>query len=173
MVENPYEPPVTRDAVPDTAKAAGWLKLASSWTFVFAANLPLPILFASSMAKGAAVAGVIAVSCSFWLLGLYCSYQAPGLLRIFSRGGIAVAVSQLVPILHVFAGAAAFEIVRAISGRRPDDNLPLLNIEQFWEGALTTLVSGGILLIAAGLCGAVITLGIRAWKASSRQRSTS
>ena len=80
------------------------------WSVVFSLNLIVPLTFGSSViAKGGGFGMVIAIIC-FWLLGAFAVYHNERLSAVLLSGGIVVAMSQILPFLQLYAGAASLEL---------------------------------------------------------------
>ena len=91
---------------------AGW------WTLVFAANMPVPV-FLGLMAVGSdggawgLFGGLVVL---YWIGFALCLFRFR-VGRSLVLGGVIVALSQLVPIMHVFCGSFGLTMWDEIGGQ--------------------------------------------------------
>lgn len=162
MHTNPYQPPNEFSANGNEPQSR---QLAFSlfdliWPLAFAGNLIVPILFADSLTTQAGKTGmavaIMMILISGWLLGR----RLPNLARRMTTGAILVALSQLFPILHIFAGLIGLQITILTGGaEHGTDDDPLGQITSEWGGFLCTLFTGSALIVAACLIGWIVTVG--------------
>ncbi len=148
---NPYQAPsnLEAQAPPASTAALDLLKpLWRRWSRVFALNMIVPLLFGLPRTYGIGWVGMFAaVPVLFALGGWACACQ-PNIGRILIRGGVLVALSQLLPVLQIVAGLAAMDLtamlgqVEATVGRSPE-------VGSAAGGFLMTMFTGFFLMCAA------------------------
>lgn len=83
------------------------LPWAGSWTAVFAANLLIPLLYSPHVLGTGGELGAALGTCLIFSVSILIQSQFPETICIMQRGGIAVAVSQLIPVVQIFSGMFA------------------------------------------------------------------
>jgi hypothetical protein len=112
------------------------------WFGVFAANLPLPVLLGYELGHNVRLGMITGVA--VWLLLSHLLFHRVERLRgVMIWGGICVALSQVGVILHVLAGIAAASIVLFLG----------VQGGTFAVGFWLTVLTGGLLMSAAVICG--------------------
>ncbi|WP_435018438.1 hypothetical protein TA3x_000412 [Tundrisphaera sp. TA3] len=123
-----------------------------AWIAVFCANLPVPLFLAAGLTQKAGKGGMILAILLMLALGaMAVSASRKGGWAVVIGGWI-VAVSQLMPVLHIIAGSmgmsAALGGTKAYSAGLDDEP----------GGFIATIVTGGILITIALAIGAVLLL---------------
>ncbi len=127
------------------------------WTLVFFANLVAPAFFGSIVVTADGRLGVLTAVAGYWVLGLL-AVRHDYLGRVVLKGGTAVGLSQLCPVLQIVAGCFALRVWGDIAGWKPGQmvwNRPLSWLDGF---ALTGLTGGALLAmaLAAGAAGQAV-----------------
>ena len=118
------------------------------WTLVFLANLRVPLLFGWGLTDWGGRIGMFAAIGPLYLVGRESCARVRGMNSVIIWGGMLVALSQVYPMVHVFAGGFAF---------RTAGNLGLMTNEWDVDGALAgcivTLLTGVVLFAIAAVAG--------------------
>jgi hypothetical protein len=114
--------------------------MATDWSAVFLANLPVPLLLACIATDRVARVGMIAAIGTFYALGLESCRRAPVLRSLFIPGGLMIALLQLCPMLQFWAGGCSLGITHRLGLSQEDAVAGLLG------GYVVTLLTGAILL---------------------------
>jgi hypothetical protein len=162
---NPYSPPIVESANFATRKpkvgppVKGFVVF---WLIVFASNLVVPLIFASSLIQQSGRIGMMVAVVLFLIAGWYFGVRFPKIRSRMLAGGSIVAVSQLFPVHHIIAGFIAFEVTRLAGGAiAPTDDEPFGKIATEFGGFLCTSVTGAILLtIAMAIGWLLVSIGI-------------
>ena len=162
---NPYSPPIVEAANVATRQPKADPSLTGFfflWLIVFAANLVVPLIFASSLIQQAGRIGMIVAIVSFLIAGWYFGVRFPKIRSRMLTGGTIVAASQLFPVHHIIAGSIAFKVTRLAGGAIwPTDDDPFGRIATEFGGFLCTSVTGAILLsISMAIGWLVVSIGI-------------
>jgi asparagine N-glycosylation enzyme membrane subunit Stt3 len=146
--------PESRPAGPPAARAGrGWHV---AWAAVFAANLPAPLYLASELDGHAAYwAGVAAALLAALALGHRAVARDPAARGALVSGGVVVALTQVFPVVQVYAGIGAAVVAQFVV---PEKN-------EFARGFWLTTFTGALLVAVALLCGALVRLVFSAWTA--------
>ncbi|MCA9050463.1 MAG: hypothetical protein KDA89_17120 [Planctomycetaceae bacterium] len=158
MDDNPFQAPRSVEPVwqPEGSGQRSPTRGVIMWTALFAANLPLPVLFGCMIARGPARLGMLSVMVLLYAGGAVLSYNRPTRSGWLFVGSAAVAISQLVPVLHIVSGAIALEAAVAVQVAGPDLKGPGTT-DSIAAGVLLTAVTGTLLLSAAAVAGMVMT----------------
>lgn len=154
---NPYQPMVLGigDSGTDSGQnKPGFMGSPYAWLGVFLMNLPVPLFFSTIVARNTAVFGVAACVMCLLGLGVVVAFGFPHVMRVVSMGGVVTATSQFVPVLQMFAGLMALRACEDIGLSVEGDDLP--QVTGFLAGFCTTALTAGIVIVAAGVVGAVI-----------------
>lgn len=153
--DNPYAAPLAAaDPAPSDMQRVGlWEQIA--WAVVFGVNLIVPVILALSSTHGGR-AGIILAAILLFILSLRAIIRSERIWFALMSGGICVGLSQVMPILQIVAGLISLLVAKGISGIDLDPtngknvglNEPI--------GFVVTLLTGGLLLLAALLCGQFI-----------------
>jgi hypothetical protein len=152
---NPYEPPKSSepefhyatDSNPPSAKM-----LVVAWVAVCVFNLPIPLLFASSIAKDVGRVGMSMAVLALLAAGCWICANARKVAVCVIVGAIPVALSQLFPIAQMFAGLIAMSLGQALG-------LVVLGNDEFGDhfvnefgGFIVTLITGtSLMMLSAGV----------------------
>jgi|GEM_PF-5927133 len=150
----------------ESPRPGGTLLWHHVWTAVLAANLVIPITFATDLlnrggegGKGEDIGMALAIAI-LWLLGDIFGLRSSDRRFKLISGGLVVAASQAFPLLQFFAGMASLVLVGSVL---TDPKSSLL-------GFLATLLTGSFLLLASYLIGSMIQ-GVRGtWRKARRPR---
>lgn len=119
-------------------------------------NIPVPLMLGAATCDGWANLGMPAGILLVAVVGYVLCNSYPIPMRNLSRGSIVVAISQLMPLLHIYVGSFA---VRLCSGFDGDGNL-----DGWLQVTLATIITGlGLILpsLAFGYIFAVIAKSLR------------
>jgi len=170
---NPYQPPVASpEAIATETRpervVAGPLVLSIEWTAVLCFNLIVPVLFGMGMTSERAKIGVFLAIAMIACIGYYFCYARPLPVLFIIRGGVLVALSQMFPMLQVFAGALSIQILLTLGIIEDSDILNMLSTAT--AGFLAALLTGTILMSAAFIVGVLLRLVTpdRWWLAKER-----
>lgn len=167
---NPYEVTAEFEAAAEEpgSDVVSPRRLVTTWILVFLINLPVPVMFGSSVVASAGGYAGMALGCLLWCgLGLIlCFGRHARHIQATIRGGWLVALTQFYPVLHMLIGLLAGVLVGAVfdagsSGRGP---MNLTSNTVTWDMLISTsmtLVTGAILILEALIIGTVITLIMR------------
>jgi hypothetical protein len=155
---NPYEAPRCRVAPATSGQSDQLIRIRIAFVIVFLLNLPIALIFGWGLTQGWGRLGLFSALLVLLVLG----YQACGVYRASGPtvivGGILVALSQFIPILHIFAGVTSFRIAALLGlAHLTSHDLPE-NVPDWPGGFFVTLVVGGMLMGFAFVLG----LGLRA-----------
>ncbi len=127
----------------------------AAWAGLFAANLVVPLLLGVLITDRGGRAGMLAgVGAMFAIWQLVVPRHA-ALRAVLVPGTMALALSQYLPLVQFFAGAAAVAVVGA--GREPFTGAPLTDL----EGFAATVLTGVLLWCAAAVTGVALRLADR------------
>ena len=159
---NPFAPPqvesvVAQPTVFDTRRLRTW------WMIVVAINLPIPVMFGLTVSSGFGRFGMLLGIAIVATIGCFSCSRVPPLMMRLNIGALLTALSQLLPMLHMFVGMFALEIVRrlnsVVGGTDQDD------LSGLFEITLATLLTGLGLILPSILAGLVLGLFARLpWK---------
>ncbi|HEX4613977.1 MAG TPA: hypothetical protein VH092_37695 [Urbifossiella sp.] len=91
------------------------------WVAVFGANLIVPVLFGWPITERGGRVGMLAALAVLLAAWQFFIPRYEHLRAVLLTGGIAVAVSQLLPLLQVFTGLLSFSIVGRVVPMSPHD----------------------------------------------------
>lgn len=160
--ENPYAAPLAVDPVASPVsrlRPQGWM---IAWTVVYGANLIVPLMFALGTVQGSGTLGMVLAMFVMWLVSLMICARARPVRSWLMAGGIAVAISQFMPILQIMAGmmgvGLASLLVRGPAEAGDDDLVRGLGAvgTSFPLGLLATLLTGAALMVASLAIGFVL-----------------
>ncbi len=125
------------------------------WTWVFALNLIVPLMFGRSFTDQAGRIGMAAAIALLWYLGDRLCTMGEAVARALVIGGLFVALTQPWPFPQVIAGSIALEVAAALGqATLPDSSPPIIGTEL--GGLVATGLTGVILMGVAGLVGALV-----------------
>jgi hypothetical protein len=146
---NPYEPSdslVEPEPVPSRV-IHGPLNLSIGWTLVLLCNLIVPMLLGWQMTTVFGHLGMLLAILMALLMGYWASVHMPLAVLFTTRGGILLALSQVMPVPHMIAGLISITFFRKtniIPGEAMDrDGIG------FWGAFLLTASTGTILFAFA------------------------
>lgn len=160
---NPFQPPepVTEElAIPPVEKVESDATARTRdyvwWAIVLAMNILLPAFLALAVTSPRGMFGMaLAVGC-FYAAGCWVHYRVPHVGRSLNAGGVAVALTQFVPLLQIFAGAAGIEVARVLGGMGDEgDQTPMGSLMSTWGAFVCTITTGLILVSIALIVGAI------------------
>jgi len=127
-----------------------------AWLVVFLANLPVPLMFAWNLTMQHGRIGMAVAIVLCWYFGHRVGAKSRWIDRALVAGGIVVALSQVIGILHISAGVMSLEIGSRL-GQVTSNEWGPREITEL-GGLLVTILTGGILMTVAMVCGSVICL---------------
>jgi hypothetical protein len=133
-----------------------------AWSWVYIANLCIPVLWGSMVTREGGRVGMVIGIIVVFALGCRACYVSRRAVLTVVYGGWIVAASQFFPILQIFAGSIGIAAARPMCGEYGNVNTAL-------GGFIATIVTGCILMTAATAFGAMIR-GIISWS-TARTRS--
>lgn len=151
--KNPYAEPRSPLAhVPPNRQ--GGLRWALIWAAVFCLNLIVPLMYGWDLLIGRSALGMLtALTVMFSTVFVVGKFSSDARKMAIS-GGCIIALTQMAPILQMSAGLIGIGVTeRLLSAPTP----PIASVA---SGFVVTAVTGGVLILAAGLAGA-ICLGIQ------------
>lgn len=110
---NPYAAPQAELQPVDTRQQRSAKTSLRSWLIVFLVNLPLPTLIGSQMCDRNGRLGMLAMVVLMLLLSSWLVVAKPWIGRRLIAGGVGVAISQGLPILHLMIAVAVTFFVEA------------------------------------------------------------
>lgn len=163
-VPNPYEPPSTRPGADRPRFAFPSRRRRIGAVLVFLLNLPLPLAVGLPMGDPGARVGMMAATVILGASWVASCSGSPRLALVLIPGGLAVALSQIFPILQLLALNAARLI--GIAAGRVDESPDPLGIEMGFNdtvlgpagGLLVGSVMGLLLMLAASALGLLFRL---------------
>jgi hypothetical protein len=120
-----------------------------AWSWVYIANLCIPVLWGSMVTREGGRVGMVTGIIVVFALGCRACYVSRKAVLTMVYGGWIVAASQLLPILHIFAGMMGTSAARLTGIENDNTNTAV-------GGFIATLVTGCILMTAAGAFGLAI-----------------
>lgn len=154
--DNPYAAPLAAPGpAPGEAAPRPGRWWPAVWSGVFLGNLVIPLLFGATMVSPAGRAGLALGVGLWWAVGLVGLRQSERARRVAVSGGVCVALSQVVPFLQIMAGMVGLEAATRVEGgpRGEFGEFATLGLA---GGLVATLVTGGLLLLAAGGVGLLV-----------------
>ena len=147
-MSNPADPyfsgPDPGEPGQDKRPGRGELPLWLLWFGVYLVNMPIPIILALALVEGAGTVGMAVGIVLVFGIGCGACVFARRLTIPVILGGLVVALGQLFPILQVMAGSIGMGMAK--SG------------DEFLQGLVATIITGGILLTAATMLGLLVGL---------------
>jgi hypothetical protein len=119
-----------------------------AWSMIVAWNLPVPLLLGWDATDSGARLGMFAAIPVFHGLGGWLFRKLPSIQQTIVWGGLAFVLSQLFPLLHVFAGGAALR-----TGNRLGLSVNDYRATGLIAGFVVTLLTGAMLLAAVAVTG--------------------
>ena len=160
---NPYTPPAEVDLAGSLAQSEPSVSprklrnLLVAWPVVLGLNLIVPLLVASELLGTRGWTGVVVAIVVNLLVGFWLCHVLPGLMKRLIVGAAVVALSQLVPVLHLIAGMIAFVVGESI-GLIEESELNGPEIGTAISGGVLTTLTGGVLMVASIAIGSVLVL---------------
>ena len=111
------------------------------------------------MVAGAGVVGMVSAILFLLMAGVFATSRFPRLLSALQVGGVVTAVSQFLPILHMFAGVVAMSVTHQIvatAGANADDFNVMPECTLFVGGFCATFITAGIVLFVAAAIGGLV-----------------
>ena len=154
-VENPYAAPQSPIVFDRTGEPGAGLRWHLAWATVFGVNLIVPLWLGWDMTSGVGRVGLVLAIVLWLLLGHLLCARSRKLRFLLVAGGVCVGLSQLLPLLQIWAGMNSGMIISMASGF--SDRATGL------YGFLMTLLTGGQLILVAIVSGQVVFLMKNAW----------
>ncbi len=152
---NPYQAPVDDQvqAMPTgPARASVW-----GWIVVYVVNLPVALFLGCCTTSGAATFGMCIAVVFQLAAGIFATRRFPGTLSVIIIGGVLTALSQLYPVLQMFAGVVALGITTSIFPSVEAD-LGVRIVGSFPAGFLATCITAFLVILVAGAVGGLVQL---------------
>ena len=126
----------------------------SAWLVTFASNLVVPVLFGCMLTKLSGCCGMALATSLAWWTGHRLFKKTEEAAKCLVIGGIVVAVTQVCPFLHIYAGSAAVNVWAHVGGPSASGKtgIPLSAIGAF----LVTVMTATQLMVAAAMIGYVL-----------------
>jgi hypothetical protein len=173
---NPYDPPEvgsqpSNAALQERVVAGPWV-LSIEWTVVLAFNLIVPALVAWPMTTTNAKIGCLFAIVIVGLTGYYLCISHPLPILFAIRGGLVVALSQVIPVVHFTAGAMAIRSLIVVGVIRESSFYDMLSTVT--AGFLVTLITACVLIGASFVVGLLLRMVTpdRWWLARSHRLGT-
>ena len=164
---NPYQAPCSNRSEPTRTEfnVSSAKRLYMAWFFIFALNLIAPLYFGWRMTEDGGRIGMLLAAILLLAVGYWICASARELGFALVVGGVAVALSQVLPMLQIMAGALGCALAVAMglhSNGDAVDSPPMVVGEV--GGFVVTLITGSLLMGAALVTG----LALRALRAAFR-----
>ena len=129
----------------------------AAWTFVFGANLIVPLLFGWGLTQDHGRTGMLVALVGFLSAGWAFCFSRPIAARKLIAGSVITGVSQVFPVLHIIAGTMALEIALRFGFVAINDASPMgHDVSGEAGGFLLTLIVGCTLLVCAAGAGQLL-----------------
>jgi len=148
--QNPYAPPVSRDVALDREGADRKPKRRLlTWSVLYVLNLVVPLMFGFQCVNGAlGVLGMFVGIGLFFVGTVVVLERRKWLYAPFCVGAAFLGLSQLWPVLQMFAGMLALTATEFVFGT-PERTL------HAFASSFATIITGSLLLIVAAVSGLV------------------
>jgi hypothetical protein len=137
------------------------------WTLVFVLNLIVPLFFGWMLTADSGRFGMAAGIGLLWYLGYRACGQNDWWGRALVRGGFLVALTQLFPLLQIWAGVVGVGIASALGPLVMADTHIGGTIHTGLGGLIATVLTGLSLMGVAAFCGAITV-----WLTSRRAQTS-
>jgi hypothetical protein len=161
---NPYQSPEAAelsDAGAETREPQGYVAH-GTFAAVFGVNMIVPLMFGWPMASEHGALGLVLAVAFLLVCGMCVCSLSPKLARAINLGGMIVAASQFIPILHITAGAIGFGLADGLGLTDFGPAPSLTNLGAF----VVTAVTGTILIGMSTVPGLILV-----WLWPGRSRS--
>lgn len=166
--DNPFAPPTVQSILVRDEQQPSLPSLIILWMIAFCINLPLPVMFGTSMTSSPGNFGMMIGCVIVNVTGLWLCWVSPYFMLRLSVGSIPVALSQFIAILHIFVGSAAVDVSRLIF--HPTADSPSGDMTRIDEVTLATILTGLGLIVPSTAIGYLAGLLFRMPSASSVRR---
>lgn len=140
-----------------------------AWLVVFLANLPVPLFFGWAFTTQHGRFGMATAIVVWWLLGHQVCKASRWCGLAIVAGGIFVAMSQFLPVLQLYAGAVSLGIGSRLGQAWDEGGEQQVTTEL--GGFLVTMLTGGLLMVVAVMCGSIISASIAESRRLERVKS--
>jgi hypothetical protein len=124
----------------------------AAWAVVFLVNLPVPVMFGSSLTEGNARLGMIVGTALLGLVGGVFCQRSYRICLGMNSGGLVVALTQVVAIPQFIAGMIGLTVSTALGLAEPNFDVPRYEMTLWAGGFVTTIVTGALLMgLALGI----------------------
>ena len=161
--DNLYAAPRALTSIAPSRRSNGGLRWVFWWWVVFSFNLSFPLGMAWEITKQSGRIGIALATGVLFVSGLWAGIRNQEIRAAALTGGILVAFSQFIPVIHILAGGFALFAMGRLNTN--DDASPTIVSER--EGFLVTLIAGGLLILAAMVLGYIAR---EAWKSVKERR---
>lgn len=164
---NPYvapESPLVPQPADDSEPLKGTPGLLFGWVVVFLVNLPIPVMFGSSLTEGNARIGMTVGTVLLGLVGGIFCQRSYRIGMAMTSGGLVVALTQVVAIPQFLAGAIGLMVSTTLGLADPNFDVGRNEMTLLPGGLVTTIVTGTLLMglaLGIGLVFQLLGLGRR------------
>lgn len=153
FAENPYAVEAAAiEPVVDASPSNGLLWRRVAWGAVVLFNLPIPLMFGTSVCKAGSVIGMPIGILIVLLTGLWCCRGTPKAMTMLNSGAVVTALSQFWPVAHTMIGSFAVGISQLVFDRNPNT----LNLTRVVSATSATLLTGAGLILLSFIFGAIL-----------------
>ncbi|TWT73472.1 hypothetical protein Pla123a_38080 [Posidoniimonas polymericola] len=159
--DNPYQSPSVA-ADPPVPRAALWDRFSVvGWPVVYALNIIVPLMFGWGMTEQAGRVGMFVAMAVVLAGGWWLAPRHAWVGRRLIVGAVITALSQVIPILHIYIGMASIAIVTSVGSLVAGEPLdaPLSGpLRSETAGFAVTVLVGGSLIVCSLVFGLVLGL---------------
>lgn len=141
--------------------------MSRTWPLDFAANLPIPLYFAVPIVKDGGYWGVAVSLLFLGFAGHLACYYSPFFTKRILIGGAIVGTFQFWPLPQIIAGAIGL----AVAGINFEEALSHTTPVAEWQGFMATFITGGLLMTAAAIFGALFVAISEVWMGPEQTRA--
>lgn len=123
-MSNPYETPSSLEGEQEAGFKGGHQWLLWAWGIAFFLNMPVPVWLGISFTTRVSCWGIAITAAIFLMAGVILCLCFKRVGQCLVIGSFLTALSQFVPVLHLFAGIVAMDLTRdlGLSGSNPVSN---------------------------------------------------
>ena len=158
--ENPYQP-VLFQSDPESQTQSDQKRIDRfamiAWPVVFGLNLILPWFLSLGLTQRHGRFGVEGALAVLLVCSWSLCYLVPYVARRLIFGSIFTALTQLFPVVQIYAGVIAISLAKKIGMMNYDDDMQLGSTLSETGGFVVTTIVGGIILGFAFVSGALLT----------------
>lgn len=150
---NPYRSPSSGPPIRESHSSLGGKRIYTVWFVVFVLNAAAPLFLGWGATVNGGRIGMLAATVMFFALGCCLCAYAPEIAKALVVGGVAVGLTQVMPLLQVIAWLFAVWLLVALRLEKPPWNAMLMSLSNEPSGFLATIVFGGVLMAACFMVG--------------------